>query len=133
MSGDDIAVIRGMFEAFNARDAEAMVALTHPDGDVYPMRAQLEGRGYHGHEGIREMMDDLFEDWESVEMELEEFREGDEGIAALGRLKGCGRASGVDVDVPMGWVWKVADGKAVYAKAYSQQEDALKDAGVEQE
>jgi hypothetical protein len=32
--------------------------------------------------------------------------------------------------VPMGWVWRMRDGKAFYAKAYSKQEDALRDAGV---
>jgi ketosteroid isomerase-like protein len=131
VAGEDVAVIRGMMEAFNARDVERMVALTHPDGEVFPMRAQLEGTSYRGHDGIRRMMVDLFEDWETVEMDVEEFREGARGIAATGRLKGCGRASGVDVDVPMGWVWRVRDGKAIYAKAYSREEDALREAGVE--
>jgi ketosteroid isomerase-like protein len=95
------------------------------------MRAQLEGTSYRGHDGIRKMMADLFEDWESVEMEAEEFREGDHGTAAIGRLRGCGRASGVDVDVPVGWVWKVRDGKAVYAKGYSKQADALRAVGLD--
>ena len=131
MAGDDIAVIRRLMEAFNDRDVERMVELTHPDGEVYPMRAQLEGTSYRGHDGIRQMMDDLFEDWESVEMDSEEFREGPDGTAVLGRLRGCGRASGVDVDVPVGWVWRIRDGKAVYAKAFSQQEDALREAGIE--
>jgi ketosteroid isomerase-like protein len=130
VAGDETAVIRGLIEAFNARDVDGMIRFTDPDAEVFPMRAQLEGTSYRGHDGIRQMMTDLFEDWESVEMELEEIREGDEGTAALGRLRGCGRASGVDVDVPMGWVWRVRDGKAVYAKAYSQQADALREAGL---
>jgi hypothetical protein len=37
----------------------------------------------------------------------------------------------VDVDVPVGWVWNVRDGKAVYAKAYSKQADALRAVGLD--
>ncbi|MGH2951555.1 MAG: nuclear transport factor 2 family protein [Solirubrobacterales bacterium] len=132
MPAGDAEVIRRLLEAFNAGDVEGMVALTHPEGEIYPMRAQLEGRGYQGHEGIREMMVDLREDWDDLEMEAQEFIEGDDATAVIGRLRGCGRASGVDVDVPMGWVWRVRDGRAVYAKAYSQQADALREAGLDE-
>jgi ketosteroid isomerase-like protein len=131
MTAEDIDLIRRMFEAFNAGDVEGMVALTHPDAEVYPMRAQLEGRAYRGHEGIREMIADITEDWDDLEMVTQKFVEGDDATAVTGRLRGRGKASGVDVDVPMGWVWRVRDHRAIYAKAYSEEADALRAAGLE--
>ena len=49
----------------------------------------------------------------------------------LGRLQGRGRTSGVELDVPMGFVWTLRDGKVVRAKSFSEQADALRAAGLE--
>ena len=49
----------------------------------------------------------------------------------LGRLRARGRASGMDLDVPMGFVWTLRDGKVVRARTFSEQADALRAAGLE--
>jgi ketosteroid isomerase-like protein len=130
VSAENIALVRRLFEALSAGDLEAMTPLIEADAELYPMRAQLEGKVYRGHDGLRQLMAELDEDWEYVQMDVDEFREaGDEQLVCLGRLRTRGR-SGVDVDVPMGWLWRFRGGKAVYVKAFSNQEDALHAAGL---
>lgn len=94
--------------------------------EFYPLRAQLEGRAYHGHEGVRRFIAELEEDWDEVRFEVEEIRDlGAQGVGS-GRFKARGRASGVELDVPLGWVGEVRDGKVVYARFFSDPADALK-------
>lgn len=131
MSDDPVEMVRRFLEAFNARQTETMLEMLHPEAELYPMRAQLEGRAYRGHHGLHEVLADIFEDWEEISMKTEQTLEADDAVVALGRLRGRGRVSGVDVDVPMGWVWRLRDGRVVYGRAYSDPRDARRAAGLE--
>ncbi len=131
MSTENVQIIRRLVEAFNDRDLDSMVEHMQPDAELHPLRAQLEGKAYRGHEGLREMLADFDQDWEYVRMEPEEYRDADDEVVVLGRLHGRGRASGVELDVPMGFVWTLRDGKVVRAKTFSEQADALRAAGLE--
>ena len=101
-----------------------------PGAELYPLRAQLEGKAYRGVQGVRQMLADFDQDWEFVRMDAEELREAGDQVVLLGRLRARGRASGVDLDVPLGFVWRLRDGKVVYARSFSEQADALRDAGL---
>jgi ketosteroid isomerase-like protein len=130
VSAQNVQIIRQMVEAFNERDFEGMAQNMEPDAELYPLRAQLEGKIYRGHDGLREMLADFDQDWEFVHMDAEEFCDAGDQVVLLGRLQARGRASGVDLDVPMGFVWKLREGKVVYARSFSEQADALRDAGL---
>jgi ketosteroid isomerase-like protein len=131
MSASNVEVIRRVVDAFNARDLDRLLEDLQPDVELHPLRAQLEGKAYRGHEGIREMLADFDEDWEYVQLRPEEFRDAGDTVVVLGRLGARGRTSGVDLDVPMGFVWKLRDGKGAYAETFSEPADALRDAGLE--
>jgi ketosteroid isomerase-like protein len=131
MSARNVEVIRQLFEAFNARDLDAMLERLEPQAELHPLRAQLEGKAYRGHDGLREMLADFDEDWEYVQVDPEELRDTDDTVVVLGRLRARGRASGAELDVPMAFLWRLRDGKAAYAETFSEPEDALRAAGLE--
>ena len=131
MSAENVQLIRKLVEALNDRDLDALVEHIEPDAELHPLRAQLEGKVYRGLDGVREMLADFDQDWEYVQVDAEEFRDADDEVVVLGRLHGRGRASGVELDVPMGFVWTLRDGKVVRAKTFSEQADALRAAGLE--
>jgi ketosteroid isomerase-like protein len=131
VSADEVACVDRFFAAFSADDVEGALSELHPDAELEPMRAQLEDITYRGHDGYRRLVDDLSEDWSSMQVEIEEHLDGEECLVILARLQVQGRASGVDVDIPMGWVWRFRDGRIVYGKAYSERADALAVAGLE--
>ena len=131
MSTENAQIVRRLLEAFNDRDLDAMLAGIHPDAELQSLRAQLEGKAYRGHEGVRQMLADFDEDWTFVRMDATDFREAGDQVVMLGRLHARGRASGVDLDVPIGVVWTLGAGKVVRARTFSEQVDALQAAGFE--
>ena len=131
MSAENVQIIRRMAEAFNDRDLDTTFALLHPEAELHPLRAQLEGKAYVGHQGYRELLADFDQDWEHVQMDPSEFREVGDKVVVLGHLRARSRASGMDVVVPMGFVWTLRDGKAVHGRTFSDQAEALAAAGLE--
>ncbi len=124
--------IRRLAMAFNDGDIEGMIADLDPEAELYPLRAQLEGKAYRGHDGARQMVADLAEDWEYMRIAVDElFDAGEDQVVALCRLRSRGRASGMDLDVPIAFVWRLRDGKVAYSRSFSEQADALKAAGLE--
>jgi ketosteroid isomerase-like protein len=131
MSTENVEIVRRLVEAFNARDLEAMFAVLHPQAALHPLRAQLEGKAYVGHEGLRELLADFDQDWEYVQMDPEDFRGADDRVVVLGRLRARARTSGMDLDVPMGFVWTLREGLVVHGRTFSDPADAIRAAGLE--
>ena len=125
MASENAAVIERLVAAFNRHDAEALMAALAEDAELLPLRAQLEGRPYRGHEGARQMLADFDEDWEELRLEVDEMREAGDQVVLVGRLQGRGRTSGVDLDVPVGFLWRLRDGQVVFARTFSEPEDAV--------
>ena len=46
-------------------------------------------------------------------------------------VRSRGRTSGIELDVPLGWVWEFRDGRIVRIHSYSEPADAFRDAGIE--
>ena len=131
MSAENIETVRRLMVAFNERDVAGMAAHLSEDAELMPLRAQLEGKQYRGVAGVRELFADFDEDWEGLRIELDEFRQGDDQVAAVCRVRARGRASRIDLDVPMGFVWTFSGGKIVSARSYSEPGDAFRAAGLE--
>ena len=131
MSAENVESVRRLMAGFNDRDFDAMAAELSADAELYPLRAQLEGKSYRGPAGVREMFADFDEDWEELRIEIDEMRDVEDRVAVRCRLRSRGRTSGVDLEVPIGFVWRFRDGKAVYARSYSEPADAIRAAGLE--
>jgi uncharacterized protein len=131
VSAENVESVRRLLVAFNDRDVDAMAAELSEDAELYPLRAQLEGKAYRGPAGVGEMFADFDEDWENLRIEIDEIHDAGDEVAARCRLRSRGRTSGVDLEVPIGFVWRFRDGKAVYARSYSEPADALRAAGLE--
>jgi ketosteroid isomerase-like protein len=128
----NVDIVRSLLDAFNDRDLDAMLAVVDPDAEIEALRAQLEGTAYLGHDGMRQMLVDFDEDWACLHVDADDFREAGDQVVVLGRLRARGRASGVDLDVPIGFVWELREGKAFRGKTFSEQADALRAAGLDE-
>ena len=127
----NLETVRRLVAAFNARDVDGFVAGLDAEVELHPLRAQLEGRPYRGHEGARQMFIDFDDDWDYLRIEIDELREAGEEVVALCHLRSRSRAGGVDLDVPVAFVWRFRDGKAVFGKVFSEPQDGLEAAGLE--
>jgi ketosteroid isomerase-like protein len=90
----------------------------------------LEGESYSGHDGLMRFVAELAEDFEDVRFEVEETRNAGEQLVGIGRFRARGRASGVDLNVPLGVLTRMRRGKIVYTRFFSEPADALEAAGL---
>jgi hypothetical protein len=130
VSEENLAAVRRFNAAFNDRDVERMAAETADECQFFPLRAQLEDKVYVGRDGLEEMLADFDQDWGYVRVEIDELLDREDVVVALCRLQARGLASRVDLEVPIGFVCRFAGERLVYMRAYSEQTDALREAGV---
>ena len=132
MSNENEDLVRQWALAFNARDTDSLLALTSPDFEFAPYLATLiETTVYRGHAGLGKYFEDADAAWEAMEVRLDDFREVDPHIAVLsGVLCGKGRASGLEVQVPLAWVAEFRAGKAVRITTYTSKPEALEAVGL---
>jgi ketosteroid isomerase-like protein len=110
-----------MYAAVNARDHEAIRALTAPDIVV-----ATTVETFHGPESLLEWVhegDDAFEDFTIDLLEVEEL-EGH--VVASMRQRGRGKASGAEVENLITHVWTLENGRAIRLRSFAQREDALR-------
>jgi ketosteroid isomerase-like protein len=88
------------------------------------------GGTYRGHAGIREMIARLAEAFDHVKFDFDRYLDAGDTVVALGRLRFRGGSSGVSADQPIGYLFRVRDGRLTYARSYLQPDEALEAAGL---
>jgi len=131
MSEEDVGIVRRSLEALNEGDTEGVLGLMDPDVELVTARAVLEGISYRGHDGFRQFVADMADDWEDYHPSSERFRDlGDGRVLVIGRFHARGKASGMEVDAPAAWVSEVREGKIVHVRFYADEAAALDALGL---
>ena len=135
MSERNIELTRRHLEAYNARDADALVSYCDPNIEFHPLLpGALGGAAYRGHDGMRRWLGELAEaSVAEMRVEVEAFFDLGEQILVFGALRGRGRSSGAEVTMPSVVVFRWRDGLVVYLKGYADREDALRDLYVSED
>jgi ketosteroid isomerase-like protein len=122
MSMSDADTLREAYEALNRGDADAALAVLHPDAEWHES-AELPDTGvYRGRESIRAFLAEYLESWERFHQEVEEVVDAGSRIGLILRLRARGRRSGVDVDARYAHVWTMEDGRGVKVEGYADPE-----------
>jgi ketosteroid isomerase-like protein len=117
--GSDFAA--RVYSAINARDREAIRALSAPDIVV-----GTTVEAYRGAEAVLEWMDegdDAFDDFTIELLEVEEL--GGHVVVSM-RQRGRGKVSGADVDHRFTHVWTLRDGRAIRLQSFAHHDDAVR-------
>ena len=135
MSQENVELARRLFEEFNRTFTEEtgdLHALMDPDVELVPVNALLEGTTYHGHDGVRQWIDDLKRDWAEFEARPEEFLDlGDDRVLALGLWRAKGREGGVPLDIPQAaWLGQFREGRLVRLQSFTERKKALEAVGL---
>jgi ketosteroid isomerase-like protein len=130
---ENLELARRAFHAMQTGGLPAVLEFLDPQVEFEPPDDALERRGnFKGHAAVRDRWDVLFEPFADVRIEPEEFVEaGEETVVAVFRINARGKASGVPVEMQLGYVVTVRDGKVVRMKAYLDPEEAKRAAGLE--
>jgi ketosteroid isomerase-like protein len=117
--------------AFEHEEAE-LFALLDPEAEWIPLTAVLERTSYHGHDGVRQWIEEMQRDWEVFETKPDEFRDlGDDRVLILGTWRARGRGSGVELSTQQAaWLLSCKGGKVVRLQTFTDRERAFEAAGL---
>jgi ketosteroid isomerase-like protein len=131
MSQENVETMRAAIEAFNRRDGEGFGAVLANDAEIVPVRAALEGTVYRGPSAATEYCAAVEESWENLTWEVEEIRDGESWVLALGHIRGRGRGSGATIDARGAWLARFRDGSVTHFRTYPDRIEALQAVGLE--
>jgi uncharacterized protein len=117
--GSDFAA--RLYAAVNARDRDAIKALSAPDIVV-----GTTVEAYRGAEALLEWLDEGDDAFDDFTVELLEVEELDGHVLASMRQRGRGKASGAEVDHQFTHVWTLRDGRAIRLQSFAHREDAVR-------
>jgi len=130
MSQENVERIRDLFEQWKARKYEAFTEAAQPDVEIYSRFASLGGEPFRGADGMRQWIEEIEQNFGRFEVRTGDFRDLGDRVLALGSIGLQGKASGVEIEQPMGWLFDLKDGKLARMFFYSSHADALEAAGL---
>ena len=125
MSQENVALIRGVYDAFGKGDVPAVLGAMSPDivwneAENFPL---ADGNPYVGPDAILQgVFARLAAEWDGFGVEADEIIDGGDTVVALGRYVGTHRATGKPIRAQLVHVWRIENGKA---KAFQQYTDTL--------
>jgi ketosteroid isomerase-like protein len=137
MSTENVEIVRRGYEALNQGDIQTTLALFDPRVEVHLAKEGQQVLGpdfspvYSGLDGFMEFLGQLQAAWEKWSWEPEEYIDaGDDRVLVMLRMRAKGRASGLEVDQPMGHLCTMEDGRLVRHETYWDPAEAREAAGV---
>jgi ketosteroid isomerase-like protein len=132
MSQENVEIVETAFRAWNRGDRDGWLASAHPEVEWSSgIQRQVEGTEtvYRGHAGLGRFWDEFHALW-NFDIELSEIRDLGHSVLALGRIRATGKASGVEVERSIGYVFQFEDGLLRTGRGYLSPEEALEAAGL---
>lgn len=127
MTPDNVAIVRGAYEAFKNGELEYMKNYATPDF-VMKTSSATDGRQHHGPQAIEEISQVIKARWDEFRLEpLEFYSEGDR-VLVLGTLVTKGHEEGLASTV--GQIWTLKDGKVTSVEGFLDSEEAIRAAGL---
>jgi ketosteroid isomerase-like protein len=131
MSAENMELFTRATDALNQLDLDAYVSFCAADYEWFPvLGGTIEGNSFRGHEGVEEYFGELRDTWEEFRYVIDELRDLGDHVLSLGRLKGRGRGSGVEVELPIAVISDFREGKCWRTRAFSDHGEALRAAGL---
>lgn len=113
------ALVARLFNAFNQRDAETIVALCAEQMEFIAVTGEQAGRAapYSGRDGLREYLADVESLWEELLITPSRVERRGERLLVVGRVYVRSRELGIR-DMPVAWIWELRDGLFVRGEVF---------------
>ena len=129
MAADDIERLRRIYDAFDRRAVDDLLAdLAHDMEWRAPDTLPWGGRR-HGPEGVRTMVECLDEHVDGGWGDPDDYLDAGDRVIVLGRLRGTARATGATFEATFAHVWTFGDGMPVACDVYLDTGAVLKAIG----
>lgn len=121
-------LVERLFEAFNRRDADEIVALCDDETmEFFAVTGEAVGRGepYAGSDGMRAYLDDVATVWEELLVTPKQVEQRGDSLLVRGRVYLRSRKLGIR-DMPTAWIWDLRDGLFVRGQVFVDPEEAIR-------
>jgi uncharacterized protein len=129
MSQENVEVVRRGYERFN-RTGEADYSVLDPEIVYDVSRRTFDPLVFHGHDGVREFLALIRDQWASMRIEPQEFVDAGDMVVVSIRLVGVGKESGVETAANAAHLWTFRNGKIVRQTVFQTMEEAIEAAGL---
>ena len=130
MSHENVEVVRAVYDCWRQGDFRATANKVAPDFEWKQVHGVVEPGSHVGADANRALRS-IFEVYEDLRVEAEEYVDAGDTIVVVARAHGTARGSGLHMDQRLAFVWTVREGKPVQMEQYPNREDALKAVGLE--
>ena len=135
MSAENVEIVRRVWEAVRREDTEAVLALYDEEIEYDFSRSPFRSVGisrpaYRGHEALRALFRERYDDWERVEDHCQELIEANDQVISVVTSRGRGRESGIEVEGTHVGLWSLREGKVIRVRWFGTLDEALAGAGL---
>jgi uncharacterized protein (TIGR02246 family) len=123
------AIVRRVFDAYNAHDADAFAAELTEDGTFTSAYWGMDGRTYVGRDGLVEYFEQMADQWDEYALELERVETAKEKAVAVARLNAKEHGTQVEVSPEQGFLFEFRGDKVVSVVTYPDLAEALAQLG----
>jgi len=125
---EEQGLVERLYAAFNRRDLEEIVELCQDEMGFFPFgTAEEVGRTapYVGPAGLTEYLRDVDRAWDELLISPKVVERHGRSLLVRGRVYARSRALGIR-DVPVAWIWDIADGQFVRGEVFRDPEEAVR-------
>lgn len=114
------ALIGRLYNAFNQRDGDQIVALCSEEMEFVAVTGEEVGRHgpYRGADGLREYLSDVQRFWEELLVTPSRVEQQGNRLLVIGRVYVRSRALGIR-DMPVAWIWQLKAGVFVRGEVFA--------------
>ncbi len=128
MSRENVEFAQSVFDRWNTGERRFRDEEIHPDVVV---SSRILGTAVRGRAGVRRYLREIDEQFDEWTMEIEQWCDAGDRVAALGHIRLHGRRSGVAFDQPVGILFEIREGQLVRFETFlDDPAEALEAAGL---
>ena len=133
MSQADVDTLRAAYESLNRGDWDSVGRAAHPDMRLKAPDRMMRAGTHQGIVAVREFFEDLLEPFEDVFVRPEKFFESGDRIVVFVLLRSRPSGSGMAMEIRIGHLWTMRDGKAAQLEIFPEREKALEAVGLSEQ
>jgi uncharacterized protein len=119
MSQENVEIVRQAFDAFARGDLDAAYSFAHPEIEFHTYADSPEAGVYRGREAVREYNEELFAQFESLRIEVEEFVDAGDHVIVVSTQHAVPKGGRQEIDAHLAELWTVRDKLLAERRSYS--------------
>jgi ketosteroid isomerase-like protein len=127
--GDRVDIVKAAINAYNREDWDALFEAAAPGFELDVSLGMGPGRGVYRLGQLRRYLTDFAANWESVQLEPNEFIEAGDFVVVPQTTRARGR-DGIELVARPTLVWTIRDGAIEQVCLYQERQDAIEAVGL---